>query len=319
MEGESRVQSNTPGIAIETSRPVDAYLSLALAMAIVGSSVVTGKYITDGMPIFLALLLRFAGAVVVMVAWLGPAGRIRAHLILSRRDHTVIAIQALAGSVAFNVLLLYGLRETTAAASGVITSATPVMIAIISFLLGERLRGRVWAGVLLTMAGVATVNVFGVDGGTDHAANAVLGAILVLGAVVGESLYTILAKMVSPGVSPTTMALWSIIYSTMMFLPLGLWQMRGFDPSAVPTSAWLSVAYSAVIVTVAAFVLWFRGLKQVPATTAAPFTGVIPIVAVILAAILLGEPIGWPHLVGIVCVIGGILLITRTPSSQEIA
>jgi len=294
-----------------------AYISLAVAMSIVGSSVVTGKYITDAMPIFLASGIRFIIATLILVSWMAwkrHSGAVQPRI--SRRDHGVMALQAFTGIFIFNVLLLLGLKLTTATTSGIITSATPAIIALLSLFLGERLTGRIWMGVLLAMAGVLAVNLFSAGGAGTPASHPLLGALLVLGAVVGEALYTIFGKMLSGRVRPVAIATWVSLYGALMFLLPGLWQLRGFKPATVPASAWWSVAYSATIVTVVAFVLWFRGLQRVPASTAAPFTGMIPIVAVVLAAILLHEPVGWPHVVGIVCVISGILLITSGSSRR---
>ncbi|MGI8484511.1 MAG: DMT family transporter [Thermomicrobiales bacterium] len=294
-----------------------AYISLAVAMSIVGSSVVTGKYITDAMPIFLASGIRFIIATGILAVWMTMqrrSGIVQPRI--SRRDHGVMALQAFTGIFIFNVLLLLGLKLTTATTSGIITSATPAIIALLSLFLGERLTGRIWMGVLLAMAGVLAVNLFGAGGVDSPASNPLLGALLVLGAVVGEALYTIFGKMLSGRIAPVAIATWVSLYGALMFLLPGLWELRGFDPGKVPASAWWSVAYSATAVTVVAFVLWFRGLQRVPASTAAPFTGMIPIVAVVLAAILLHEPVGWPHLVGIVCVISGILLITSGSSRR---
>lgn len=291
---------------------IGACLSLAISMSIVGSSVVTGKYITDAMPIFLASATRFLIASILLGCWTiykRRSGETRLHI--SRHDHAVMALQALTGIFMFNVFLLLGLKLTTATASGVITSATPAIIALLCIFLGERLSGRIWAGVLLSMAGVLAVNLFGAAADNSPASNPFLGALLVLVAVTGEALYTIFGKMVSGRLPAATIATWVSFYGMLMFLLPGLWQLRGFHPESVPASAWWSVAYSATFVTVVAFVLWFRGLQRVPASTAAPFTGMIPIVAVLLAAILLHEPVGWPHVVGIACVIGGILLITQ--------
>jgi drug/metabolite transporter (DMT)-like permease len=62
---------------------------------------------------------------------------------------------------------------------------------------------------------------------------------------------------------------------------------------------------------VLAYILWFSGVGKVPASTAAVFTGVMPISTVALSALILGEQITGAHLVGLACVLGGIGLITR--------
>jgi drug/metabolite transporter (DMT)-like permease len=64
-------------------------------------------------------------------------------------------------------------------------------------------------------------------------------------------------------------------------------------------------------VTALAYILWFSGVEKVPASTAAVFTGVLPISTVILSALLLGEQSTVAHLAGLACVLGGIGMITR--------
>jgi len=317
----TRPSTSEAGPTGRTVQPaLAAYGSLAMSMTIVGSSVVTSKYITDSMPVFLASAMRFLIAAAILGLWtLVERRRGTAIPRVSGRDHLILALQAFTGVFMFNVLLLYGLRLTTATASGILTSATPVVIAVGAGMLGERLTGRVWMGVMLAMTGVAAANLFGAGGGESLPSNPLLGALLVSGAVVGEALYTILGKMVANRLPPVTIATWVTVYGTMMFLVPGVWQLRGFEPEHVPAAAWLSVGYSATFVTVIAFVLWFRGLQRVPASTAAPFTGMIPIAAVVFAGILLHEPVGWPHVAGIVGVIGGILLITNGTTRSPVA
>ena len=63
-----------------------------------------------------------------------------------------------------------------------------------------------------------------------------------------------------------------------------------------------------------AFLLWFEGVARVPASTAAVFTGVLPISAVALSYAVLGEPFLWSHLIGGACVVLGIVLIARRGS-----
>src|SRR5699024_8548802 len=104
------------------------------------------------------------------------------------------------------------------------------------------------------------------------------------------------------------------IYTTAMFLPLALWDLRGFDTANVPMSTWIAILYLAIIVTVISFTLWFKGLAVIPASTAGAFTGMIPVTAVLSAAVLLGEHVRWPHMIGIACVLSGILLVANDRS-----
>jgi drug/metabolite transporter (DMT)-like permease len=103
-----------------------------------------------------------------------------------------------------------------------------------------------------------------------------------------------------------------------MFIPFAIRELPGFDLAQTRFSGWIALVYSAVLVTVVAFSLWFSGLQRVPANRAGIFTGMIPVSAVVLAAILLHERIGWPHVFGIACVLVAIVLIASERQPEAV-
>ena len=160
------------------------------------------------------------------------------------------------------------------------------------------------------------VNVFGAS---PHAARGSLplaGNLLIFGAVIGEALFSIFGKMLSKNVSPLANATWMGVFGLLLFLPLGAREAAQFDFTAVTAAQWLAIIYLGVIVTVMAFWLWFLGLAQVQANTAAVFTGVIPLSALACSALLLHERLSWAHVAGCACVLGGIALIARPSRPQ---
>lgn len=286
-----------------------ALIALATGMGIVGTSMTANKFIVGELPIMLASGVRFLIATVVLLALVllieDRLPRIPVRL------HLVLIAQAFFGVFGFNVLVLLGVDMTTATISGIITAMTPAMIAVISFGLGDRLGTGAWFGVALTIAGVILVNLLATPP-EDAARRPLLGATLVFLAVIGEALYTVLGRQVATRMSPLSTATFICIYGLAMFLPFALWDLRRFDLASAPPSAWLAVAYLALVVTVLAFVIWFVGLRTIPASTAGAFTGMIPITAVISAWLVLSEEIGWAHVAGIALVLAGILLVATS-------
>jgi drug/metabolite transporter (DMT)-like permease len=286
---------------------VRSFTSLASAMLIVGTSVVASKVIVETMPIYTASALRFLVAAAVLSALNQRGGGIPR---LPLQVHLVVAVQALAGLVMFNVFLLLGLERTTAIASGVITSSTPAVIALMAVALGDRLRPVGWSGVALTVIGVVIVNRFSA-GQAGGAPQPLFGAFLVFLAVIGEALYTVLGKIAGPSLRPLPMATLVTMYGGLIFLPIAATDVRDFRPHEVPVSGWLALLYLAVVVTVIAFALWFHGLQRVEASTAGAFTGMIPVGTIIATVVFLDEPVTVSHLLGVVVVTLGIVLVTR--------
>jgi drug/metabolite transporter (DMT)-like permease len=284
-----------------------SYLALSGAMLIVGTSVVASKIVVETMPIYTASALRFLIAAAMLLAIATHAGGIPR---VPRRVHVILALQAAVGLVMFNVLLLLGLDLTTAIASGIITSTTPAVVALLSIPLGDRLRPAGWLGVSLAVAGVVVVNIFG-TAEASSASRPLLGAALVFLAVVGEALYAVLGKVATASIKPIPMATLVTVYGFVLFAPLAAFDIGDFHPGEVPRRGWVAIVYLAAIVTVVAFALWFHGLQHVSASTAGAFTGMIPIGTILATAIFLDEPVRWLHIAGMAVVIAGIVLVAR--------
>jgi drug/metabolite transporter (DMT)-like permease len=313
---ERRTGAYHPRMSRTPSNP-RAYLELAAAMALVGSAVVAGKLVVADFPVFLASELRYliGATVLVPLVLLREGGLPRP----GRRDGLALVLQALTGVFLFNVLLLYGLHYTTATASGIITSATPAVVLLISAIgLRERAGPRAGAGVALAVLGVLAINLLGGGGGSDDtASNPLLGNLLVVGAVIGEALFTIFGKLVSGRLTPLAISAANVVLGMLFFLPFAVYDATGFDFAGPSLADWLPIVYFGLAVTVGAFLLWFHGVASVPASTAAVFTGILPISAVVLSALVLGEPFGWSGLAGMGCVLAGIALIARGSVARE--
>ncbi len=288
-----------------------AYLDLSSAMIIVGSSVVIGKIITEQFPIFMALMIRFAVALPLLILF-----SYRKHTIYipSQRILTQVFLQALTGVFLFNVLLLIGLRFTSASQSGLITSVTPAIIAILGwFFLHERLSRYEWGGVLLCVAGVVVINMIGSVDTVNLNINSLIGNLFVLGAVTCEALFTIFRKT-SKDLSAIVGAMWVTLFGLLLCLPFGIYQMLHFDLSSITLEQIGVLLYYGVFVSAVAYVLWFRGLDVAPVSVAGVLSGVLPISVIVLSALFLGEPITVYHLIGLGLVIGGIVLMALTSS-----
>ena len=162
------------------------------------------------------------------------------------------------------------------------------MVGVISFLfLRERLAPRVVAGIALSVLGIVALNVLGSGAESSRGPAPLLGNLLVFGAVVSESLFTIFGKAAAERVSPLATAVSASVLSLALFLPLGIYKSIGFDFSSVGFDGWASVAHYGVFVTALGYLLWFDGLSRVPASTAGVFTGFLPLSAVHLSSAVL--------------------------------
>jgi drug/metabolite transporter (DMT)-like permease len=292
-----------------------AYLCLTAAMAIVGSSVVAGKLIVDAFPVMFAGGMTSALATSILFPLL--LLRERGLPSVRRSDLGIVFVQAFTGSFLWRITLLYGLSLTTAAESGIITSTTPAAIGVLSILfLGERLSRNTAAGIALAVLGILAINAIGATDG-QRGPNPLLGNLLIFGSVLGEAAFTICGKAVSDRLTPLTVSTLVSTFSFLLFLPFGVYDAATLDFAGVSVGDWAWIAYFGIVLNVCAFILWFVGVSRVPASTAAVFTGVLPVSALALSYVVLGEPFFWSHLIGAACVLLGIALIAKAKPAPD--
>lgn len=284
-------------------------------MIIVGSIVVVSKVITTNFPVFLAAALRFAVSSAILVPALLKAER--GIPSLRKKDAGILFFQAFAGNFLFSAFLLYGLKLTSAAESGIILGTVPVMIGLISFLfLREALTWNKGIALFIATVGVGAISSLGISHTAEQGANPLLGNALVFGAVIGEALWTILGKAVSERVTALTIASLTSCFGLVLFLPFAVYQVGNFNVATVTPLGWAAVIYYG-LGTVAAYMLWYQGVSKVPASTAGVFSGVQPVSAVVLSNLLLNEPIVWSYWVGIGSVLLAIVLMMRNASGTR--
>lgn len=292
------------------TREFQGYAYLTLAMITVGSTVIASKLIASGLPPFTATALRFAVAFPVFLLLVRLTGTPLPRL--SARDRLLLIVQAGAGSVGYTTLLISGMSLTSAADAGVIIGTLPVVSAVISILiLGERPQRSLLVAIALAAAGVLAIALTpdtSMDG-------SLAGNTLVFGAVICEGLFILLNKRMKVEIPPLMQStLMTGIGFTVAVIP-ALFETHSMDGFSAAAAG--AVFYYALVPTVGGFVLWYAGAGRVSGTEASLFTAVAPVSAVILAVLLLGEPVSLNQIFGIGCVIAAVLGLTLTRSRKR--
>ncbi|MFB9887449.1 DMT family transporter [Balneatrix alpica] len=285
---------------MEAKRKGWAVLKLMTAMAMVGANVALGKVIIAEVSIFLFSILRFAIAVLTLLPLVFLFDS--RHWSLTRGEHASLFLQAFFGVFVFHLCMLYGVQYTSAINAGILTSTLPAMVAIFSWLLlREVLRGKIVLAIVLAIVGTLILN--SQVNGSEQSSAPLLGNSLILIAVAGEALYTIFAKKLSNRLSPLKMALAVNLLGFLLFLPLAWGEITLSNLLAVSAEMWGWMIYYSLTASVISLVLWYSGVRDVPAQYAGLFTAMIPVAAVLVSILLLGELMRWYHWVG-----GGVIL-----------
>jgi drug/metabolite transporter (DMT)-like permease len=285
-------------------RGVRGLLEMVLAMILAGSSVVAGKLLSVRVPVFLSAEASLCAALVaILPAQIAKHGELRR---LGRRDLGCMFLQALFGMALFRVLTLNGLRFTTAAQAGLVTSAAPaVMAAISAVALKERIRRAGFLGIALIMAGLLLTNISGMSTAPDRF---MLGNLLVLAAVACEALLTVFRKLSGGRIGSVTNTTILVAMSAAMLLPFALADLRGFPLSSIGRTEWAAILYYGAVATVIAYILWGHGALLIPANRTGMATAMMPVSALVLSALVLGETLTPLALAGCAVVVAGIIV-----------
>jgi drug/metabolite transporter (DMT)-like permease len=279
-------------------------------MALVGANVAVAKLLSEALPIAGIAFLRCLLACLVL--W--PLARLRDPLALApgAAAHRNLALQAVFGTAVYNAGLLAGLRRTGALDAGLVLATLPAVVALGAALwLRERLPPRAWAAVALAVAGMGAITLARADGAA--AGGSALGNALVFGGVCGEAAYVLLARRAAGRVPVLTASAWMQAWSALVLLPFALPGLAA-AAAALAASPRLGalLAFHSLTASVLCVVLWYAGLRRVPAGVAGLFTGFLPMAAALVGVSLLGEPFSVQHAAGFALMGASLLLAART-------
>jgi len=271
-----------------------------------------GKIALADCPPLIFLAVRFLAAGVLMIGLAAVSG---VRWTLTKRDVAVFAALGIANQAAYLGIGFMALKTMSAGLAALIISANPIVAAVLAvFLLGERMSSRKVFGLLLGLAGVAFIVKSRLMLGTDQLSGILLSAVALLAFVIG----TILFKLFAP-----RNGLW--IGNGIQSLAAGVAMIpfaAGFESfgDVVPSTRLIAAfAYSVLMVSVFAYLLWFHILTVSGATAASSYHFLIPPLGMLFGWLLLGEHLAVADLLGIVPVALGIYLVTRSaPSPEEV-
>jgi drug/metabolite transporter (DMT)-like permease len=241
-----------------------------------------------------------------LVVWpLAISSGATAGLRTSLRPLVVTGLVQIAAPI---TLITVGQQWITSSLAGVLNGSVPIFVALFALVLdrGERATGMRVAGIALGFAGV--VAVYGLDIGTDR--SALLGALCLTLSSVGYAIGPLYAKSRIGDLEPLGIVAVLLSVASAATLPLAL----AAPPDGVPGPAALgAIAMVGIVGTGLAFALYYRIMLAIGPGRTSVVAYLIPLVAVLYGAVLLGEPVGGGIAIGLVLILAGSYLTARRP------
>ena len=253
--------------------------------------------------------VRFTAAaaiLMILVRWTeGPVS-------LSRSETLRMVGLGLVGHTAYQMLFIHGIARTTASHAALIFGVTPVVVAILSSLLGyEKIAFMGWVGAIIAFGGVYLIISGQAPAHASHGpAPTVLGDIMVLGAATCWCIYTVLARPVLARHSPLKVTAITMAWGALFLVPFCLPGVVRQDWSAVTQRGWAVMVYACLFPLVIAYILWYRSVKQVGSMRTAIYSNLVPVFGTLAAWSLLDEHLYLSLGMGAAAIFGGIA-VTR--------
>jgi len=277
------------------------YIEAGFAATVWGASFIATKVALHDVSPITVVWLRFAMGVVV----LGIAVATRKEFAaLDRNEWGYFALLGFLGITFHQWLQSNGLKTSEASTTAWIVATTPVFMALLGWLmLREKLGGIKILGIGLAFLGVLLVvsdgNLSAISVGRFGAP----GDILILISSVNWSVFSVLSRRGLKTHSASLMIfyvmLFGWVFTSILFAAGGNY----VEIPKLTMNGWMGILFLGIFCSGLAYIAWYDALQVLSTAGTGVFLYIEPLVAMVVAFIILSEEITIPSLVG-----GGIIL-----------
>ncbi|WP_093809325.1 DMT family transporter [Stappia sp. ES.058] len=289
--------------------PFEWTMLLALATVWGGSFFFNGIAVRE-LPVFTVVVSRVALAAIILLVIMRLRGE---RMPRDRRVWTAFFGMGLLNNAIPFSLIVWGQQHIASGVASILNASTPLFTVILAHVLtrDERMTGGKLSGVLIGFIGVAVM--IGADAFRNFGVNVVAQLICLAGAVSYAFAGIYGRRFRAMGISPMSTATGQVVASSLIMLPLVMlvdrpWTLQA--PSLIAVGALIGVA---AISTALAYVLYFRILATAGATNLLLVTFLIPVSAILLGTLFLGEVLLARHFAGMALIGIGLAAIDGRP------
>jgi drug/metabolite transporter (DMT)-like permease len=286
--------------------PVATWAALVVVYLVWGSTYLGIRVLVGTAPPLLAMGVRFLCAGILLAAFLtirhGPGIlRVPPRRALSAGLVGVLLLTGGNGGVAVAE------QTVPSGLAALVVAAVPLWLVCMRLLASDTPRRATIAGTALGFGGIAILAL----PGSHPAGTALWGVLVIIGATICWSAGSFASPRLPMPSHPFVATSYEMLTAGMVLVAAGAatGEFGKVRLAAIPLHAWLALAYLIVFGSLVAFSAYVWLLGNVPLSLTATYAYVNPVVAVILGALILGEQVTWPILIGGAVVVAGVGLV----------
>lgn len=277
-------------------------LSIIGAVFLWGSSFVAMRIVLKDLHPFAVMFCRLFSALIFII----PISIKLFPKSYQKNDWKILLSMVLFQPCLYFLFESNALTFTTSSQAGVISACLPLMVAVAAwFFLSESINSKTITGLILSISGVILLTIF--QSRQVDAPHPVLGNILEVGAMLSACANLILIKKLSSNYGAWSLTGMQIIAGTIFFLP-GIKYIINADPSIWTMQLIFLLLYLGICVSFLAFGLYNWGISKIKVSRASIFINLIPVTAVMLGWLILGETLNSKQMIAAIIVISGVFL-----------
>lgn len=256
---------------------------------------------------------RFVLASTVLAVFLAISGvRVR----FPKQDVLRLVGLGLLGNVLYQGLFIYGIDGTRAGNAALMLSTVPLIVTVLSVALKHETISRAgWAGVVLSISGIVVI-LWGSSRGLSFGSDTIRGDLIMLGSALAWSVYTVLSSPYVQKYGTLPVTAFTMWIGTIGLVLISTPALLAQDWISISPGAWGGLVFSGAFSLALAYILWYYGIRHLGSSRTAVYSNTVPVVALLVAWLTLGEVPTMVQVVGTIMILGGIGLarLRRKPA-----
>ncbi len=230
----------------------------------------------------------------------------------AKKEWSYFALLGFLGITFHQWLQSNGLETSEAGTTAWIVSTTPVFMALLGwFLLKERLGWIKTLGILLAFCGVLVVVSKGDFGSVSIGRFGAPGDKLILVSAVNWAAFSALSRRGLKS-HPASLMMFYVMSFGWLFTSLLFLSTKGFfEIGNLTFNGWMGVIFLGIFCSGLAYIAWYDALKALATAQTGVFLYIEPLVAVVVAFLVLGEAITPASVIGGAVILFGVWLVNR--------